>query len=378
MDGGMQHGLEGQKVRVVADLTLPEALVIWSLRKYDHARRREDSSHSCGVDDPTNPIRPNPTQSNPTRPKSTRPDLCQPDLIGGELGYLSATFTKVFGDAHLAEALETFSRLMTALGQGARCQLRINAYDEECLSIHEEHFLSILSAFQQAEIERAAMLVQWLINADFSLSFTRYARFFAMLLLKSGHSMSGMITEVSQGETSLFESDKKDSVPIVELVRDLRLGEAVILQGTRRWVGCLHQEKDPFPVLEAHFGHYGISGCTAGLNAVLRNIAYAASRMVDVRGPACPNLSSDEADLLHAVAGFQRGDSAPAYHALANWLPPAAIRLSAGALSSLAKSLRTAGLILPLRTRTPGSEVPSRHTRSWHFERSDATGRTLH
>ncbi|TQV75759.1 hypothetical protein [Denitrobaculum tricleocarpae] len=368
MNRGMQHGLEGQKVRVVADLTLPEALVIWSLRKYDHARRGEDGRDSYGGDDPTNPVRLNPTQ----------PDLCQLGLNIGKLDYLSATFTKVFGDAHLAEALETFGRLMTALGQGARCQLRINAYDEECLSIHEEHFLSILSAFQQTEIERAAMLVQWLINADFNPTFTRHARLFAMLLLKSGHSMTGMVVEMLQGETSLFEKSRKACTPLVERVQDLTLGEAVILQGTRRWVGCLHQEKDPFPVLEAHFGHYGVSGCAAGLNAVLRNIAYAASRMVDVRGPACPNLSPDEADLLHAVAGFQRSDSAPAHHALANWLPPAAIRLSAGALSSLAESLRTAGLILPLRKRSPGSEVMSHHTRSWHFERSDATGRTLH
>lgn len=359
MDGGTQYP-DTRRDRVVAGLTLPEALVIWALRK-SHQSYHDRNCHAPqhhGLDDTS-------------------------DGSQGNLTSLKVTFSKVFGKAQLSEAIESFGQLMTAFQKGARCQLRINAYDEECLSIHEEHFLSILAAYQQAEIERAAMLVQWLISSDFDLPFTRQARCFASLLLESGHSLTGTIvgeagTKATSEGTPISNDREQARASYVGRVDELTLGEAVILQGTRRWVTCLHQEQEPLPALQAHFAHYGISRCAAGLNAVLRNIAFAASRMVDVRGPACPSLSPDEADLLHAVAGFQRSDSTPAHEALANWLPPSAIRLSAGALSGLAQSLRTAGLILPLRARVTSNESRGHHPRSWHVEGTETTGRTLH
>ncbi len=359
MDGGAGYQ-DTRRDRVVADLTLPEALVIWAVRK-NHQSYQDQTCRSAQRDESED----------------------HSDGAQGNLMSLSTTFAKVFGKAQLAEAIESFGQLMEAFQKGARCQLRINAYDEEYLSIHEEHFLSILAAYQQAEIERAAMLVQWLINPDFDSPFTRQARCFADLLSKAGHSLIGAITEdfasaVSGKETLISREHETPQAPYVSRVEELTLGEAVILQGTRRWVACLHQEQEPFPAVEAHFTHYGISGCAAGLNAVLRNIAFAASRMVDVRGSACPNLSSDEADLLHAVAGFQRNDSTPAHDALANWLPPSAIRLSAGALSSLAQSLRGAGLILPLRARPASHDSKVHHPRSWHLEGKESAGRTLH
>lgn len=359
MDGGAGYQ-DTRRDRVVADLTLPEALVIWALRK-NHQSHHDQTCRNVRRDGPDE----------------------NSDGASGNLMGLSATFVKVFGKAQLPEAIESFGQLMEAFQKGARCQLRINAYDEECLSIHEEHFLSILAAYQQAEIERAKMLVQWLISSDFDSLFIRQARCFANLLLEAGHSLTGAITEdfstrVSGKETLITHEHETQQAPYVSRVEELTLGEAVILQGTRRWVACLHQEQEPLPALQAHFAHYGIAGCAAGLNAVLRNIAFAASRMVDVRGSACPNLSPDEADLLHAVAGFQRSDSTPAYDALANWLPPSAIRLSAGALSSLAQSLRGAGLILPLRTRPVYYDSREHHPRSWHLEGNETPGRTLH
>ncbi|WP_282605320.1 hypothetical protein [Pelagibius sp. Alg239-R121] len=349
MDGGVQRS-ESEKARVVADLTLPEALVIWALRKRHTSNRDTIEEQGSEGQEASYSVK-------------------------GSRGSLFATFTKVFGHAQVSEAIETFQQLIESLERGARCPLRINAYADEQLSIHEEHFLSVLAAFQQTETERAAMLIQWLINRDHDAAFTRQAHSFANLLRKSGHSLSGRILRSAAKETRISTGA---GLAAVERTEDLTLGEAIILQGTRRWVVCLHQEKEPFPVLQAHFAHYGVRDCSESLNAVLRNIAFAADRTVDVRGPACPNLSPDEADLLHAVAGFQRNDSTPAYDALANWLPPAAIRLSAGALSNLADSLLVAGLILPIRERSLTDEPQGHHTRSWRFSGAEVTGRTLH
>ncbi len=341
--------------RIVAELTLPGALVIWALRRhYEYSQEqrfwdtREPNSEAAG-----------------TRSQA-------------QLECLAGTFSKVFGNAESVNAIETFGQLMLSLEKGVRCQLQINAYDEGSLSVHEEHLLSILAAFQQAEIERAAMLVQWLIASGFNLAFTRHARNFAALLLEAGHSLNGEIKcSLSEG---LPDSDGRRPAAAcrAESVEDLTLGEAIILQGVRRWVSCLHQEQEPLPVLQAHFTHYGISNSAAALNAVLRNIAFAATRMVDVRGLACPSLSPDEADLLHALAGYQREESAPAYEALLNWLPPSAIRLSTEPLSILANNLRSAGLILPIRKRPDAEEARGLHPRSWHFNGAVPQGKTFH
>lgn len=348
MDGAIPS-FESRKDRVVADLTLPETLIVWALRKQLHS-----ASPACAA-----------ASANPS-----------------ELANLTGTFSKIFGEAKCAEALEVFGGLVSSLLRGARTKLCVNAYADEFLSPDEEQILAILTAFQRADSERAAMLIQWMTVADFNSAVTRNAQSFASLLLDSGHSLNGSLPMASRKKHSSKADAEDPRAPWTDRTEDLTLGEAILLQGTRRWVACLHQEQEPLPVLEAHFTHYGIAGPAASLNAVLRNIAFAASRMVDVRGSACPSLSPDEADLLHAVAGFQRNDSKPAYEALSNWLPPAAIRLSVDALSNLAQTLRAAGLILPLRATGAAFEAKGHHPRSWHFA-SDGTGggragRTLH
>ena len=348
---GDAQSSESRRSQVVADLTLPGALVIWALRKHHEAGQDQD----C------------------LEPRAFDADGRSQD----QLTYLAGTFSKVFGRAETANAIKTFGWLMLSLEKGARGRLKINSYEDGCLSVHEEHLLSILVAFQQAEIERASMLVQWLISSGFNRDFTQHARRFAQLLLNSGHSLNGEIKQ-PLSEDTLVSGGGQAVAFRVECVEDLTLGEAIILQAVRRWVCCLHQEQEPFPVLQAHFAHYGISDSAAALDAVLRNIAFAATRMVDVRGPACPSLSPDESDLLHAVAGYQRKESTPAYDALLNWLPPSAIRLSTEPLSNLADNLRSAGLILPIRTRPTAEEIQGLRPRSWHFNGAVPQGKTFH
>lgn len=350
----------GGRARVIAELTLPEALVIWSLRK---CRESGDGDLAPAA----------------LRAGSSYSDLSpEPRTPAGSLNGLLTTFTKVFGHKQVSEAIEAFGEVIACLDRGARCQIRINAYAEECLSVHEEHLLSILDALQQAELERAAMLVQWLIESAHGATFLHHAHCFARLLSGAGHLLTKPAINDSSGRQKALGNAAPTRAPVVTKAEDLTLGESIILQGTRRWVACLHQEQDPFPALQAHFAHYGIIHSAASLNAVLRNIAFGASRTVDIHGPSCPGVSPDEAALLHAVAGYQRADSKPAHQALHSWMPASAIRLSAGVLASLADSLLAAGLILPLRARDLGAAPEERHAGCWRSDKRGQKVRTLH
>lgn len=353
-------GPAGGRARIVAELTLPEALVIWALRK--HQETRDSLEDLCAL-------------GGESSPQDLSGEFREP---AGSLSGLLTTFTKVFGSKQVTEAIGAFGEVIACFDRGARCQIRINAYSEECLSVHEEHFLSILDALQQAELERASMLVQWLIEPAFNAAFLRHAHSFARLLSKAGHLLNGKAVESPAERRKVLSESEKPKAPAVARAEDLTLGESIILQGTRRWVACLHQEQEPFPALQAHFAHYGVIDSAASLNAVLRNIAFAASRTVDIHGPSCPGVSPDEADLLYAVAGFQRNDAAPAQQALSNWMPASAIRLTSGPLASLADSLLAAGLILPLRERDAVSGPEERHARCWRSGGQNQTARTLH
>lgn len=350
----------GGRARIVAELTLPEALVIWALRKHRESRETEEQLIALSDLPPT---------------EGLSREFREP---AGSLNSLMPTFTKVFGSKQVYEAIEVFGEVIGCFDQGARCQIRINPYSEECLSIHEEHFLSILDALQQSELERASLLVQWLIEPTHNAIFLRQAHNFARLLSSAGHLLNAKAATTPADRRKALKDSEKSRAPAVTQAEDLTLGESIILRGTRRWVACLHQEQEPFPVLQAHFAHYGIIDSAASLNAVLRNIAFAASRTVDIHGPSCPGVSPDEADLLHAVAGFQRADSGPAEQALANWMPPSAIRLTSGPLAGLADSLLAAGLILPLRERTADLSPEERHARCWRSDHPNQPARTLH
>lgn len=355
MDGGMES-LGGQRARVVADLTLPEALVVWALRKHQPGNR------SVGADVAGD-------EANVVEGRGRKADV---PPIPESLKSLQSTFATVFGSRQLSAAIDCFGSLIASLEQGARCPLRINAYAEEYLSVHEEHLLSILAANQQGEPERAALLVQWLINPACSGRFIRHAQAFAEMLRNAGHSLTGVVMRVVAEEERIRREQREKRAPKAGQLEELTLGEAIIVRGTRRWVACLHQEQEPFPVLQAHFAHYGIIDSAVSLNAVLRNLAFAASRPIDIRGPACPWLSADETALLRAVAGLQRRNGTPAEETLSSWMPATAVRLSNGALSGLADSLLAAGLVLPLRETAVISEAQEHHARSWRQSPSPA------
>jgi hypothetical protein len=78
-------------------------------------------------------------------------------------------------------------------------------------------------------------------------------------------------------------------------------------------------------------------------------IASTAIRTIRVRPLRCPILGCDEARLLQLISLFQRDRPEAGAALLAEWLPPAAVRLAERVALALAAALAEAKLIVPLR-----------------------------
>ena len=78
-------------------------------------------------------------------------------------------------------------------------------------------------------------------------------------------------------------------------------------------------------------------------------VAGAARRALDVRERQCRELGRDEGMLLRMISLLQRDRAVEAASVLAEWLPPAGVRLAAREAGALAAALAGAGLIVPLR-----------------------------
>ena len=85
-----------------------------------------------------------------------------------------------------------------------------------------------------------------------------------------------------------------------------------------------------------------------------------AGRPFDLRCPACPRLSDDEATLLHAAALAQRGDTEGAESALRPLLSDAGASFAVGPLEGLGTLLGAARQRLPLRFPPTAAEANAR------------------
>jgi hypothetical protein len=80
------------------------------------------------------------------------------------------------------------------------------------------------------------------------------------------------------------------------------------------------------------------------LDALVVVLGAAALRSLDVRCPACPNLSADEAVLLEACADGMHFGAAAARRHTAEFLPPAASRIAAHFAAAAGNALAAANL----------------------------------
>ena len=137
-------------------------------------------------------------------------------------------------------------------------------------------------------------------------------------------------------------------------VADLGQAERLVLWGLRYWVACYRKGESPWPLLGDVFRQNRAADAALSLEALLKLTSIAATRMLDMRCPACPNVSPDEVGFIGAFACAQNGDRLGAFRILRSWLPVPASRLASEMVAGLARIFADAGLLLPEPGRTRG------------------------
>lgn len=345
----------GAAPRSVANLAFPEILVIWALRRYT---------------------------------------ACSPLPREARTAILAPEFSRAFGLARLEETLAAFVRLADNLASAARLPQALSVLEDDRINPTEEALLATLAALQQGEAAQAAALSEWGLLPCGRAAFLAAAESLAQALREAGHRLPYQVPR----RRTLASGPKSDSpLPSAAAAADLRPAERVVIAALRVWVSAFRGQQDALEAARAEFARqFNASGTLWGdprpggdaglsLHAVLRNTTLAATRPVDVRCPACPGLSPDEARLLQAVAWLQRDVAEPAQAALGDWLAPAAVRLTLSSARGLGQAMLAAELPLPLRgwdfaalaaAAEPGPTSPSEET-EWRAA-SGGTAPTLH
>jgi hypothetical protein len=132
----------------------------------------------------------------------------------------------------------------------------------------------------------------------------------------------------------------------------IELGEAELLLVSTARLSALPY-RDPtgtHPDWRPDFVRAGIEDDgVPSFEALFQIMAATALRPLDVRCLRCGYLGEDEAWLLQLVGLLQRGDAVAAAAILADWLPPAAVRIALAPAQDLALTLAEGGFRLPHR-----------------------------
>jgi len=141
-----------------------------------------------------------------------------------------------------------------------------------------------------------------------------------------------------------FEPRYEPEAPIPSL----RTAELFLVVAFRLWALPQKEPAKKHPDWRDGFAAAAIPYAgAAAFDCLFRIVAVASTRPIDVRCRNCRHLSPDEALLLQMTAALQRRDEDEARQALAQWLPPAAIRTALEPLHILAHTMGMTGLRLP-------------------------------
>jgi hypothetical protein len=191
----------------------------------------------------------------------------------------------------------------------------------------------------------ADAVAAWLVARAGHAALIDAAKDFAACLTAAGQRLSD---DEAPGLARAHGLDERE-LPSVTRAAEFTPDETLLLQAIRIWVSCAKENRCGGPELMEHLAANGAANAGASLHAILYNSAVAATRPIDVRCRRCPDLSPDEARLLHAVACGQHGLRARAAGLLADWLPSAAVRLTIDAVIAAGCELGASGVVLSRR-----------------------------
>ncbi|WP_439596262.1 hypothetical protein [Falsiroseomonas sp.] len=145
-----------------------------------------------------------------------------------------------------------------------------------------------------------------------------------------------------------YECDHPLPAPGERPMRELDAGELLVAGALRAWVAPLMAPAERHPDWRRYLGLGGLAAeGLAAFDRLMRLVAHAARRSLDVRCCRCPGLSPDEAALLQLVAALQAGQSFAALEVLTDWLPEPALMPALAAARDFAAALHRARAALP-------------------------------
>ena len=292
-------------MRSALDLTLAEQIVVWSLRRYKAGEARLEG--------------------------------------------LAATYRQVFGLAEVERALASFGRLVAAIERHSRRRGAPAGLDRLHLSPTESCVLRLVTASQLEDAATAAAVAAWLVARAGHDELIEAAQDFAACLAAAGQQLAGDSAAGFCDVLARAPRLEELGLPSVTRTADLTPDETLLLRAIRIWVSAAKENRCGGPELMEHLAAHGAANAGPSLHGILYNSSVAATRSIDVRCRRCPNLSPDEARLLHAVACGRYGLRTRAAELLGDWLPPAAVRLTIDAVIAAGRELGASGVALSRR-----------------------------
>lgn len=146
---------------------------------------------------------------------------------------------------------------------------------------------------------------------------------------------------------------------------ELRTAEALLVVALRLWT-ARRLEPDGGHA-DWRDGFLAVALCGVGVacfQSFISILEAAATRPILLGRPRCEALTEDEARLLCAIGCLQRERGHDAALLLADWLPPAAVRIAVDYACGLATALGEARLTLPERGANPCAPTPRRFIHS--------------
>jgi hypothetical protein len=140
-------------------------------------------------------------------------------------------------------------------------------------------------------------------------------------------------------------------------VASLAPGARLLLWSLRYRVVLLRRQTEPDALLLDVLRSNRAEDLLGPLDRLVSLVGGLATRMVDVRCPACTTASADEIALLGAVADAARGDDAAADRRFSGMLTDTARRFAVAYVTGMARMLAHAGLPVAAPARTPAATI---------------------
>ena len=139
----------------------------------------------------------------------------------------------------------------------------------------------------------------------------------------------------------------------------LTTSELLVMTTLRLWALPHRAPEQSHPDWRGGLSAAGLGGdAVDSFDLLLRMVVCTTMRPLDVRCPGCPGLGLDEGIFLQALSHLQQRREASAANLLADWMPPAAVRLAMPHARTLARLLLDRGLLLD-RHRNAAPPAPA-------------------